>query len=250
MDIVLNSEFQKIVRCHFDEVSEYYPELVIEADNDSYKVYGPLAFVAHYNDNALRDRFEVKMLIRPDYPNSIPDVWETGGRIPDFYHKYKDDSLCLGKALNTKIKFDENPTLLWFIDKLLVPYFYSFCHKQITGNLPYGELDHSPRGNLDGYKELFNLTADIQALQMLRLMAEGKYKGHFKCPCGSGKRMRYCHGPELIQVSCYQSQSDFFTEYCLCLMEYIKGGNKLPMLFRSKKLVKFFGPELAGYIFQ
>lgn len=246
----MNNEFQKIVRCHFDEVIEHYPELILKADNDSYKVYGPLAFAAHYNDDILRDRFEVKILIRSDYPNSIPDVWETGGRIPDSYHKYKDASLCIGKSLNAKIKFDKNPNLLFFIDKLLVPYFYSYCYKQLTGNMPYGELDHNARGVLDGYKELFNLTADIQALQMLRLIAEEKYKGHLQCPCGSGKRMRHCHGPQLIQVARYQSQSDFFMEYCLCLLEHIKGGKKLPMSFRSKKLEKFIGSKYAGHIFQ
>jgi hypothetical protein len=250
MVTVLDTKMQAIVREHFKELHQFYRGLVLdETDAASWKIRGELRLSASYNGNTIRDRFHIEIQIPPDYPESVPSVWETEGRIPDSFHKYSNKSLCLGSPLNVKIKFRENPMLLWFVEELLIHYLFGFCSYERTGVMPFGELTHE-KGMLESYKELFRLQTDIQTLQMLKLIAEGKYKGHLECPCGSGKRMRHCHGPQLIEISGFQQQSQFYEDYLKCILEYICDGNKLPLSFRNKKLGKSLGPKHVAFIFQ
>lgn len=236
----LDIEREPIVREQFNELHQFYRELVLdETVAGPWTICGELKFSASYNGDSIQDSFHVQIQIPSNYPESVPIVWETEGRIPDSFHKFTNKSLCLGSPLNVKIKFLENPTILGFVEGLLVPYLFGFCTYERTGVMPFGELAHN-RGMLDSYKDLFRLRTDIQALQMLKLIAEGKYKGHLECPCGSGKRMRHCHGPQLIKVSKFQRQSEFYEDYFKCILEYANEGNELPKSFRNKKLEKKF----------
>lgn len=248
MATVLNPEKQPIVREHFNELQEFYRELVFsETDAGPWVIRGELKLSASYNGDSIQDSFHVEILIPSDYPESVPIVLETEGRIPDSFHKYQGKSLCLGPRLQVKMKFRENPTLLGFVEDLLIPYLFGRCSYERTSVMPFGEFTHE-RGILDAYKEVFRLQTDLQALQILKLIAEGKYKGHLVCPCGSDKRMRYCHGPQLIEISQFQSRSEFYEDYLTCILDYIRGGNDLPLSFRNKKLKKRLAKEYRSHL--
>ena len=246
----LDTEREPIVREQFNELHQFYRELVLDKTNaNSWKARGELKLSASYDGVTIQDEFHIEIQIPPNFPESVPMVWETKGRIPDDFHKFTNKSLCLGSPLNVKIKFRENPTLLGFVEELLVHYLFGFCIYERTGMMPFGELTHD-RGMLDSYKELFGLQTDIQTLQILKLMAEGKYKGHLQCPCESGKQMRQCHGPQLIEVSRFQQHAEFYKDYLTCILEYANEGNELPVSFRNKILEKRIGPKMAARIFK
>ena len=246
----MSSEKQKEIREQFDELKKHYRELILEDDESGlWKIKGKLRFSASYNNEIIQDVFKVEIVLPVDYPESVPIVKETEGRIPAEFHKYSDTSLCLGSPFNVKKKFQECPTLLWFVEDILVHYLFSFCVYERSGVMPFGELSHE-RGMIDSYKELFGLETDMQTLQMLRLMAENKYKGHLACPCESGERIRNCHGPLLTDISRHQRTTDFFRDYAVCIMEYVCTGHQLPISLRSKKLVKYFGTKKADCIFE
>ncbi|BBO78287.1 hypothetical protein DSCW_57040 [Desulfosarcina widdelii] len=248
MATVLRTEKRSIVRKHFEELHQFYRELVLdETDTGLWTIRGELKLSASYNEEYIQDSFHVEILIPPDYPESVPIVWETEGRIPNGFHKYRSKALCLGPPLQVKMKFRENPTLLGFVENLLIHYLFGRCSYEKNGVVPFGEYSHE-RGMLDSYKEAFHLQTDIQALQMVKLIAEGKYKGHLTCPCGSGKRIRHCHGPQLIKISQFQRRSEFYEDYFTCIMEYIRGGNELPLFFRNKKLEKRLAKEYRSYL--
>ena len=66
----------------------------------------------------LKMNMKISMTIPKDYPINLPEIWETGDRIPLVYHKNPDKSLCLGAPLAVKTKFNEEPTLKGFIQKI------------------------------------------------------------------------------------------------------------------------------------
>lgn len=55
-------------------------------------------------------------------------------------------------------------------------------------------------GDLEYIKELFNVKEWGQVFDIMHFIANFSYRGHLLCPCGSGKRLRNCHGDILMKV--------------------------------------------------
>lgn len=236
----------------FQQLQENYPELVINnPEGSGIVIKGLLDISASYNGVSIEDSFQIELLVPDDYPESVPVAKETGGRIPDNFHKNGNDILCLGASLKIKKIFNEQQTLLGFVDNLVVPYLYSYSFKEKYEEMPYGELAHGGRGILDYYKEEFATSSDTATLKMLRLIAEEKYKGHLICPCGSGKKLRYCHGLKIHEISQIQNKNIFYREYLSCVLEFIFSGMELPLEVMHKNLdrqLKQIHPDLPKAI--
>ena len=66
-------------------------------------------------------------------------------------------------------------------------------------------------GILEYYKELFSVQDGWQVLGLLKILADDNYKGHTLCPCGSGQKLRNCHGNLLREIKEYQKPADFYS---------------------------------------
>jgi hypothetical protein len=122
--------------------------------------------------------------------------------------------------------FNKHPSLLGFVEKQLIPYFYSFVYQEKHGQqMPYGELAHDAEGLMAYYKELFQVTSDNVVLEFLFLLASERYRGHLPCPCGSGNRLRKCHGTQLLELVDLQTQEEYDYELkgCIDLVKKEKG---------------------------
>jgi hypothetical protein len=115
--------------------------------------------------------------------------------------------------LAIKAKFSEDPSLKGFVRNCLVPYLYSFSYYIRYGNLPFGELSHGIQGIYEYYSELFLIQDKNSILKLLKILAGDNYRGHLPCPCGSGKRLRSCHGSIVLRIKGLQSPVDFKNEY-------------------------------------
>ena len=47
---------------------------------------------------------------------------------------------------------------------------------------------------------------------LLKVMADGTYRGHHLCPCQSGKILRKCHGPVMLDLVKQQSKDRFIND--------------------------------------
>lgn len=239
---------QAVIQKHFTELAEQYPELALSGSNyDTWVVQGMVEFSATYEGVSIRDKFQLEFTILKDYPNVPPIAKETGGRIPKEFHKNPDGSLCLGAPLEVRMKFTKNPSLLVFVIEQVIPFLYSYCYFEQHGKMPFGELSHGGKGILEYYTQLFNVSLDMIAIELLKILAENNYKGHHECPCRSGKRIRDCHGEVLREINSYQHQNEFIYDYAHCLIYLKKTGQELPKLLFSKKLmnrIKKYGQEL------
>jgi hypothetical protein len=239
---------QAVIQKHFAELVEQYSWLALTGTNhDTWVVQGMLEFSATYEGAGMNDLFHIELTITKDYPNIPPIAKEIGGRIPKEFHKFPDGSLCLGAPLEVRTKFTKNPSLLGFVNEQVIPFLFSFCYFQQHGRMPFGELSHGGKGILEYYAQLFNVTSEITTVELLKILAENNYKGHHDCPCGSGKRIRNCHGRLLLNINSYQSQTEFLYDYIQCLTYLQKAGKELPRSLFSKKLmnsIKKYSQEL------
>jgi len=179
-------------------------------------VEGSLEFRARYRDpEIISDCYDVRIEIDPDFPHSLPQVWETGDRIPDNYHTNRDDnSLCLGSRLKLLITLAKCPTLLGYVKSCLVAYLYRHSYLERHGREPFGQLDHGEPGVLREYEELFGVKGPEACLEMLRLLGlKKRVANKERCPCGSGRRVGECHHKILNRLREMASPSWFRKEY-------------------------------------
>ncbi len=184
----------------FKELKNKHPELYLTTNgNGQWSINGRLNSSAQYNGIAIDDDYDVEISIPRDYPFVPPTARETGDRIPKEYHHSGLD-LCLETPGEVIRIFKENPTLLGFVEKCLIPYLYRFSFISMYHKLPYGDRSHGWLGLYEYYQELFQIKEKKAVLGLLKVLAENKVNGHMKCPCGSKRRLRRCHGAVIRKV--------------------------------------------------
>ena len=115
----------------------------------------------------------------------------------DYPHRYSDGSLCLETSTTIRLRFVDGFDLVAWMDEFVEPYFFSYEYYDRYGSFPFGERPHGLNGVIHTYQELFHTDDLEKACLLLRYVAESTYRGHAPCPCGSGERLRKCHGQYL-----------------------------------------------------
>jgi hypothetical protein len=198
------------VQDEYAAVKERYPDLLLLKDfTGIWKIVGNLHFNGNNGTVEIEDEYFVEIIIPENYPIDLPSVKELGGRIPKGFHRYTDGTLCLGTPLALKMRFHQNPTLRGFIENCLVEYLYGYSYKLDHNQLPFGEFSHGTQGIIEHYQDLFKTEKLQILLRMLEILANENYRGHNLCPCGSGEKLRKCHGKILLGLMEYQTPQDF-----------------------------------------
>lgn len=158
--------------------------------------------------------------IRINWPEGepYPKAREIGGRLAETakrldkslldMHQYEQDSaLCLAAAMDLERTFSSGFKLDVFVEELLIPYLFAQSHYDKTQTWLWGELSHGWLGLLEWlgrqespddrdigatYKYLY---AQLGKEKVGKLLGQ-RWRGHFKCLCGSSKKTHYCH-PEV-----------------------------------------------------
>lgn len=138
--------------------------------------------------------YSVKICIPRDFPRSLPQVYETGGRIPRDFHRHPDESLCVGSPIAQRLELDPDPTIGNYIGRIVVPYLYGHAYHLQFGKMPFGELRHGAAGLEDDVRKQFGLPSGSRADELLRLAGiRRRHANKQPCPCGSGIRTGRCH---------------------------------------------------------
>ncbi len=58
---------------------------------------------------------------------------------------------------------------------------------------PFGEWQHGADGIIEHYGGLLGTNDAASIRQLLEVLTTREVKGHVRCPCGSGRRLRACH---------------------------------------------------------
>ncbi len=192
----------RYARWRLDVLLRTYPGLNTEPhDGPELRIAGDLSFAAVGRGVTISDSFAIEMLVPPSFPNVLPQVRETGGRIPRDFHQFKNGNLCLGSPIRLALLFGHGSTLIDFVETALIPYLFGFSFRERHGRLPFGELRHGNAGISQDARSFFHITDDNLFLPLLGLAALQRRRANRQpCPCGSGLRLGRCHNIAVNEV--------------------------------------------------
>jgi len=145
------------------------------------------------------DRFQVEVQLADDHPATNPVAREVGGRIAwlPAHHVNDDGQICLFLPEEAAEFWGPGSTVRSFLEGPINSYFVGYLHYLEFGAWPFGERRHGLDGSLDFYRERSEIDTPDGLIALVAMLARGGVKGHWPCPCGSGKRIRSCHAKVL-----------------------------------------------------
>ena len=177
-----------------------YPNLEIasKAENEIV-ITGWIHIARIFNDFPLIKNVQLEITI-PIAQERFPYVKDTGGHIDTKYpHRYLSGRLCLATEIDLNLHFLDGFDLLRWMDDFVEPYYYSHEYYQRFGCYPFGDREHGYLGAIQSYCDWFATPQmDTVASILLQIEANDHYRGHHLCFCGSGKKMRDCHGQKIL----------------------------------------------------
>ena len=209
----LNRQIKELQETHqaLTDVTQHKGDTVIS---------GNLAFkAAPKNEIVITDAYDIEIHVPQAYAKKLPLTKEVGGVVDHSYgHFLKGGFLCLGIAVEERRYFALKPTLLGYVNNLVIPYFYNYRIWATTGECPFGELAHGDAGILQHYHEALNTDSEVVIFRILLQLLESRYKAERRCPCGSGKCARNCHGDAMSLLAHYHTPAtlkhDFSVVFC------------------------------------
>lgn len=209
-----------LIDVQFIELRKKYPYLYRQDELDITKIVGTIFF----DDDGIKDEYEIEILISKAYPKAIPLVRETKDKIPKDYH-HNGDHFCLETPFRVWEIFRREETLLNFVDNLVLPYLALYSYAKRTNDFSKQHA-HGTKGVLEDYKKLFNIDEDLLAFKLLRILAERSYRGHSLCPCGSGEKLRKCHGKPIYEIVVDERfrDYDFMQDFLRIAAQFKKDG--------------------------
>jgi len=182
-----------------EDVETFCSTLHVSLEREVVRIRGTFP-VRHVGEEL--DRYAIVLEFPGDYPDGLPIVREVGGRIPwtADHHVYTNGVACVLLPEQLWWSFPPGTRFLEYLKGPLHNYFLGQSVVAAGGTWPFGEHRHGPNGVIDFYAEQFGAKELQVIVRLLELVAEGRLKGHWSCPCGSGNKIRNCH-PGAIAVA-------------------------------------------------
>jgi hypothetical protein len=181
------------------EIEEAYPNLHFREKNGLVCIKGSFPVI---HDDKILDRFSIEIIIPRNYPDSVPIVRETEGRIPRIADRHMNEKgeACLFLPDQRWEAWPKGSSFLSFLQVPVHNYFLGQCLFEKEGEWPFGQWGHGIEGILEYYSQIFETKDGDIIINYLDCLSKPKIKGHWDCPCGSGKRLRDCHLNKLTDL--------------------------------------------------
>lgn len=189
-----------IIEAQLPVLLQNYPNLsILKAGSKEIRLQGNIDVCREAENFRLNNAYEVEIAIPLD-GYTLPQVFDIGNAIEASYpHRYTDGSLCLETDTAIRLRFIDGFDLNCWMDEYVEVYFFSYEYYRRFSQFPFGERPHGPDGLIHTYQEQFHESDALRTANLLGFVYKSKsYRGHLPCPCGSGKKLRQCHGPFLF----------------------------------------------------
>lgn len=187
----INENIQKLL--------DTYTSLKIEEETEERVVLaGSICVHRSMEQFVINKDYEIGIYI-PKQKGMLPYVVDTGESINIKYpHIYPDRKLCLATDIDMQLALSKDPSLINWMRDFVEAYFVSYAYYERYGIFPMGERPHGAAGIIQSYMEVFDVS-DAKAAEIILFISYKPYRGHQPCPCGSGDRIRKCHGKKLLE---------------------------------------------------
>jgi len=182
------------------------PRLTAELREGSILVFGSYLLKPKIKRNIHRGpiaEYQVSIQFPASFPKTEPVVHEIGNTIPrDANHHINPDGTCCIVVWEAWASPTKNISVKDYFDGPLRNYFLGQHQKTTTGIWPFGEEPHGKEGLIVAYADKLSCKRiDQQVRYLLRLFSKDWPKGHWDCPCGSGKIIRKCCAQRLADLA-------------------------------------------------
>ena len=205
---------------------EVYDGVHLRFRHHAPSLVGELEFRAKCGGIELHDSYSIEIEIPKDYPGCPPATREMGGRIPRDadHHVYPDGTLCLGPPIQVIRDFRRKPTLLGYVEGILIPILFWHSHNEMHRGRVLGAYSHGDKGVAEYraetdlgavYCEILGVSQLSTVLQLLELTCKDTLDSAILCPCKSGETLEACHGPALqgLLAMRYFKKTDLALDY-------------------------------------
>jgi hypothetical protein len=181
------------------DVEAFCSTLHVFVAKEAVRIHG--TFPVRYETEEL-DRYQIEIEFPTDYPDQLPIVRETAGRIPWEPDRHNSNGIaCVLLPEDRWWSFPPDKPFSYYLTVPLHNYFLGQSLVEAGEIWPFSEHRHGFEGVIDFYKEHFGTDNPKTVLLLLKLVASGRFKGHWQCPCYSGKLLRHCHWQGLLDVA-------------------------------------------------
>lgn len=194
---------ERFARWRLRDLLVRYPGLrIMPSAGGGLRLVGDVQFrVTGPDGTTLEDGYEVELQIPADFPHSTPTARETGGRIARTFHKLEGDLLCLGAPTELRIRLMMSPTLLTFVERVVIPYLFGHTYFQAHGVMPFDELAHGNEGLLQHFADLFGASSREATMEFVRAASLRRRSANkLVCPCGRRRRLGRCHNRKVNRL--------------------------------------------------
>jgi hypothetical protein len=154
-------------------------------------------------DGRVVDSFSVDTVVAPGgMRNTVPVVREVGGRIPWLAdrHVYPDGRACLFVEAEYWYRNPDGMNLVDFLRGPATSFFVGQMVYEQDGRWPFGDRSHGALGLVEFYSPLIGSSDPRVVRRYVDMIAVKKVRSTWRCPCGSGRRLRECHGDVVKQL--------------------------------------------------
>lgn len=157
------------------------------------KIYIRGAFPVLHEGTVL-DRYQIE-IEWSDSDGVVPLLRETGGRVPWIADRHMSigGMACLFVPEEWLLRSREEKTVIHYLDGPVRNYFLWQSLYERAESPPWKDRPHFAPGLLEAYGEMVGMDSESAIRCCLEYLSREQIKGHWPCPCGSGKRMRDCH---------------------------------------------------------
>ena len=141
------------------------------------------------------DRYSIAVNLPERYPHELPEVFETGERIPRILdrHVFTSGALCLGVREELWLILGGNFSIEAVLDGPVRGFLIGNGLVEEGEKWPDGDRSHGMAGILEFYGSHLGTNDPLAVLNLIGALIKEKVRGHWNCPCGSGAIIRNCH---------------------------------------------------------
>ncbi|HMM46132.1 MAG TPA: hypothetical protein PKE41_10965 [Candidatus Macondimonas sp.] len=144
--------------------------------------------------------FDIEIVLSARYPRCEPRIFEVGGLIPREPDRHiNPDGDCCVTVWEHWLLTARDRSFAAYLNGPVNEFFLGQYWYEKTGTWPFGERPHGQEGLIEAYTDVLGIRPQkMELIYYLRLLSQDWPKGHWLCPCGSRKRLRYCHRADLM----------------------------------------------------
>ena len=150
-------------------------------------------------DSPREYRYSITVITQSRHPTEVPTLCCNDPMLPAGIldrHIMDDGMACLGIGAEIKRKWRPEHGLIGFFKNFVSPFLAWQVYYDTYGHAaPSGQRSHGVKGIMEYYAEELGLDDLSCVPYFMKLLAKrDRPSGHLMCPCGSGKKLRDCHG--------------------------------------------------------